>query len=570
MKKILLNIIGLLLLCSVWNACSKDFVETEPIAQSTEVTFYKTMAGVESGVTACYSVLTAIKTFDLDILMTMGSIASDEAEAGAAGKTDVIEYQHVDQLAYTSAEANVLDRPYGFIYRGIMYCNTVLTKIPEFQRSDDPDNYDSLLLQKRYGEASFMRAFYYFTLTQIYGGVPLIDHLLTGSEYNQSRAEISDLYDFIKSDLHVAIANLPTHTEWGADNIGRASKGAAEALLAKVFLYESSYAKYCTDDGTYNGLGVSRFQGMSEHWDSAAYWAEQVIASDNYGLIGENGERFNTWRDPDPAIANTGGYQYIFMLAADNSKEGVFEIQSATDGEEWFDTKGEAYIRWCAPRVLNIGGTTQDYGWGWWCPTDFLVNQYETGDPRYKATVMEEGDTLLHTTGWVTANFDALRDGTGLHRATRKYECSPAEFWSLGLGWEEGPINIKLIRYADVLLFASEAYFEMDNTEKALEYINLVRKRARMSGPDGDAGNPKELTAITHDDIVHERLVELALEGHRFWDLVRWNLAKTYLDHTLADGTAVTFIKGTHEFYPIPDEEISQSKGTIKQYPGWE
>jgi hypothetical protein len=173
---------------------------------------------------------------------------------------------------------------------------------------------------------------------------------------------------------------------------------------------------------------------------------------------------------------------------------------------------------------------------------------------------------------WGYPNFTVLKAGTGLATNSRKYECSYDEFWSKTRGWEDGPIHVKLMRYADVLLFAAEAALESGKTGNAIGeagyYINMVRTRARNSG---NTNSPADITtrAITHDDIVHERLIELACEGHRFFDLVRWNLADHYLNTTLADGSAVAFVKGKNEFFPVPDKEITLSNGVLTQYGSW-
>ena len=266
------------------------------------------------------------------------------------------------------------------------------------------------------------------------------------------------------------------------------------------------------------------------------------------------------------------------MLDANNSKEGVFEIQNVQDGRGSYNTRGNGFIRWCSPRKINLIQTDTrdqdglDFGWGWWCPTDFLVNSYEEGDPRYKATVLEESDSILCSVSsdggiaWRSPNYNVLRSGTGLYRNSRKYECSYEEYWQSSQTWGDGPINMKVLRYADVVLFAAEANLELGNQSKALEYINMVRKRARMSG---ETNKPEDLSSVTKNDIVNERLVELAMEGHRFFDLVRWNLGDQYLNHELADGDQISFVKGKHEFFPIPDKEIIISKGILEQNPGY-
>lgn len=544
--------------------CSDEFVDTKPIVNATEESFYSSMIGADMATTVCYSNFCMEKLWDLCIMMTLGSLSSDEAEAGAGGKTNVVEFQHVDQLIHTPQEANVFEWTWGYLYRTIGYCNVAIEKLPDISKETDP-NFDADLISKRLGEVRFLRALNYFVLAQIYGGVPLVDHVLTPSEYKMGRNEIVEIYDLIKTDLRIAINSLPERSVWGPENIGRASKGAAKALMAKVFLYESSYAK--------NYPGDERFTGLTQQWDSALYWAEQVINSGEYKLVGIDGERFDTWRSPE-----TGGYQWIFMVDGNNSLEGVFEIQNVQDGRGWFDTRGTALCRWCAPsKVREINNPTEDgmdFGWGWWCPSDFLDSSYEPGDPRKAATILTEDDTILCNfdsdggVAWRHPNYKVLNDKEGINRGTRKYEPSYEEYWQNSQTWQDGPIDVKLIRYADVVLWAAEAAFELNNNGKALQYINWVRTRARMSG---NSGIPADLTgAVTHDQIVQERLIELACEGHRFFDLIRWNLGPVYLNHIMMDGkTHVVYEPGKHEFFPIPDKEIALSGNKLKQYSGW-
>jgi hypothetical protein len=233
----------------------------------------------------------------------------------------------------------------------------------------------------------------------------------------------------------------------------------------------------------------------------------------------------------------------------------------------WFYSRGEALVTWCAPR--KVRSQNNDHGWGWWCPTDFLMNSFETGDPRMEATIIDAEDTLLTDSyGWVTPNFDELFDGTGLNKNSHKYECSPEEVIVGPSNWPMGPINLKVIRIADVYLWAAEAYLEMGQAAEGLPFINAVRTRARNSGT---SGVPADLSVaeFTHDALVNERLHELSMEGHRFFDLVRWRLANEYLDHTLADGDQIEFVEGMHEFYPLPSQEVLSSGGALEQYQGW-
>ncbi len=531
-------------------SCSEDFLETQPIATSSPETFYTTVESAEMAVTNCYAMFKVEKTWDLSIMMAMGSVASDEAEAAAGGKGDVTEFQEVDQLRHTATTPQVFEWPYGYMYRAIASCNTAMFYLPNIETANASED---AFIDKKLGEVYYLRAFNYFYLTAIFGGVPKVDHILGPEEYKAGRSEIHEIFALMKSDLNKAITKLPA--DWGESGWGRATKGAAMAQLAKVYLFESSYAKYHNGD--------ERFAGLVEHWDSAAYWAEEVINSGQYELLGSNGETYNTWRGTE-----TPGYSYIFTVDGNSSKEHIFEIICRNDGLGWFQSRGTALTTWCAPRRLETPAGVIDHGWGWWCASPQLIAEYEVDDPRQDLTILDATDSVLHNThGWVTPNFDDLFAGTGNASNSHKYEAGPEEVIVGPGNWPMGPNNIRMIRIADVYLWAAEAYLEMGVPNTGLPFINAVRKRARESG-DNPAALP-DLGSLTHTDIEHERMVELALEGHRFFDVIRWNLGSQYLNHTLADGDEITYTPGQHEFFPLPDGEILQSGGALEQYQGW-
>jgi starch-binding outer membrane protein, SusD/RagB family len=442
MKTAFYKIFFILILTLLGISCDDSFLDTKPIALASPETFYTTVESIDLALTTCYSYFKVEKVWDLSIVMTMGSIASDEAEAGAGGKGDVVQFQHIDQLRHTPSEAQVFEQTWGYLFRAIGACNVAIEAIPTIE----PENAAATAtLDQRLGEAYFLRAFNFFYLTIMYGGVPKVDHVLTPDEFTMARSPLSEILDLIKSDLAIAIDKLPTKAEWGNSNVGRASKGAAMAMLAKTYLYESSYAKNYADD--------DRFAGCVANWDSVVYWAQQVIDMPDYEMIGMSGEKFTTWRDAEGTSPATSAFQYIFMYPANNSSEGVFEIQARNDGLGWFYSRGEALVTWCAPRKVHnaAGGGNLDHGWGWWCPTNFLMNSFETGDPRMEATILDADDSLLSDVyGWVTPNFNDLIDGTGLDKNSHKYECAPEEVVVGPSNWPMGPINLKMIRIADV------------------------------------------------------------------------------------------------------------------------
>ena len=191
--------------------------------------------------------------------------------------------------------------------------------------------------------------------------------------------------------------------------------------------------------------------------------------------------------------------------------------------------------------------------------TLFLATAAETGDetddPRFAVTVAYDGDSVYAgqpSPDWYEMVLPDWATGT----ACRKFECSPEEYWDVMISYFDGPMNIPVIRYADVVLWAAEAALETGDNTKALYYINMIRQRARNSG---STGHPAELVSVTMDDIIRERRLELALEGHRFYDLVRWNMAFDKLNglYRVSQDQTITYIPGTHEFLPIPETALA-------------
>lgn len=531
--------------------CSEDFLDIRPIAAENSGSFYLLEEDAIQAVTTAYAMFNHV-SYDKNLIMVLDA-CSDDAEAGGEFVNEVPSFENFNRLV-PLLTAGELETTYGVSFRAIYFSNIALEKIPGILETD-PDA-DPVLLNRLMAECKFLRAIHYSNLTRYFGGVPYVDHVLGADEYYGGRAPLKELYTLMETDLKEAIAVLPERSAYSSADIGRASKGAARAILARILLYESSYARYYPGD--------ERFEGMEERWDEALEYAEQVINSGEYSLPGINGERYNSWRHPE-----TNGYRYVFTSNGDNT-EGIFEIQNITDGLGWAFARGNAITQYItARRYLDAGGNPQntDY-WGLNLPTQDLVNEFETGDPRLKASIAYEGSgDSIEIAGGLRYLISFDKSVTNTY--CTKYECSAAEFKDVpNTPWHSAPINIKMIRYADVLLIAAEAAVMLEDNEKALQYINEVRTRARLCG---DAGNtiPADLTGtVTLEDIVHERRVELNLEGHRFTDLVRWNLATEYLNHETADGYEVVFESPKHDFIPLPQREIDVNNN-LEQYPGW-
>ncbi len=531
--------------------CSQDFLDVKPQAAENSAAFYLTQDQGEQAVIAAYSQFNNIGVWGVDMMQRLGDIPSDDAEAGGEDITDVPSLQYYNWLTPLTTDG-VLTDTWGTCYKAIYFCNIAIEKLPGILETDP--NADPNIINRRIAEVKFLRAINYFYLTKIFGGVPLVDHVLGSDEFQQARANIKDIYNLIEQDLKDAIAVLPERNAQGGE-FGRASKGAAKALLGRLYLFESSYAK------NYAGKD-SRFDGMTQRWNESLKYSEEVINSGQYELVGINGEKHNSWR------GNVNGYRYIFTSDGDNSKEGVFEIQCVQEGLGWSAARGNALAQWSGARYYyNADGVSTTTGmWGFGVPTQALYDAFEPGDPRLAASMVHDGDTNKY--------YSATAEGFPYsfeHCITKiypsKWEASYLEFRKAGGPWHSAPQNIRLIRISEVYLNAAEAALEAGDQGKALQYINKVRERARMCG---NTGVPAALTSVTLADIQHERRVEFSSEGMRFADLVRWGIAAQVLNASpTADGTQRNYQVGKHEFEPVPEREVSLSNGKLQQYDGW-
>jgi hypothetical protein len=576
MKYKIFSIALLYALNLIFTGCSEDFLETRPIAISTTETFYTDFGAVDATCTAAYGELNAREVFDKNYYMLAGSIPSDDAECGGESLNDYPIAQHFDQFNHTLNDETPLQEIWAYAYKGLRHANTALNRLETVLEIDE--DADPLLVAQRQGEMKFLRGLYHFMLVQVFGGVPIADKEIQPSDFETPRATIKEVFAFIENDLKEAIPALPTKSQLGASNIGRASKGAAQALLSKVLIYESGYAE--------NYAGDPRFGDCQLRWQEALTYAQEVInATSEYSLVGANGERYFSWRTGANTAATIDGYRWLFTTSGDNSSESVFEIQSVADGLGYGSTHGNVLTVYQTVRNYTDGsGEIADVGgWSFNCPTQYLIAAFrnndtresnlnsspgsELDDPRFLTTVGRHGDSILiDATEFVPMNTDNLPTGM----IGRKFECGYDELWNLPNQPWEGPFNVRLIRLSDVLLLAAEAAIKAGDNPAALDYVNRVRSRARACG---NTNFPQNLSAVTFEDIVHERRLELALEPHRFFDLVRWGLAYEFINGIPLEGLGgnftVEFVIGKHEFFPLPLSEVEVSNGGLVQYDPW-
>lgn len=385
-------------------------------------------------------------------------------------------------------------------YSVIGLCNTAL----QFADSLSLKDSSSII---NIAEARFIRAFLYFDLVRSFGQVPKIDfRVYNAIQANIPKSPDTAIYALIDADLLYAEQNLPLR--WTDPKFpGRLTTGAAKTLHAKTHLQRSQ-------------------------WANALPLCQNVISSGVYKLH-EN-------------------YAGIFTESGENGVESIFEVQNYL-GNNGVNNYGNNYG--VSQGVRGAGDW--DLGWGWNVPTQNLVDAYEPGDPRRKATILFSGqnDSLYGRT------VPSYPDQVARPYWNKKVYTDPVMRVSTGSRagvW----VNMRVLRYADVLLMAAEAANETGNGALAENLIEQVRVRAR-------AGNNAILPKITFTSqaqmraaIQQERRIELAMEGGRFFDLVRWNLASTIL------GPQGYLPK--HKYYPIPQPTIDKSGGKLAQNPDYQ
>ncbi|TRX11294.1 RagB/SusD family nutrient uptake outer membrane protein [Flavobacterium gawalongense] len=468
------------------SGCSSDYLDvdqTESISTK-DIALFNNDQGAATFVTAIYSKF-------LDWNMTsfswigLSSIASDDADKGSSPGDTGSDKDVMDALTYNASSPSTSEI-FAANYEGINRCNQALNIIPQL------DQANASLRARLLGEAKFLRAFMYFTLVKTYGGVPIVDHLPNPSSDEDrimqlTRKTSAEVYALIESDLADAIAALPNKSEYAVSEKGRASKGAAYALLAKVNLYQKNWQK--------------------------------VV--DNCNLI--------------TGYAIVSDYASMFRLAGENDAESIFEIQGTGS------TPAKGISGYSATQGARGAG---GWGWGFNTPSQSLVNAYEAGDARKNATIIFAGTTL----------YDGRVVPTTVENPRYNYKAYSSAYTD---AWETD-VNIKYLRYAEVLLMKAEALNELNQTSAAIPLLNQIRTRAGL-------GNT---TAVSQADvriaIWKERRVEMAFEHDRFFDLVRTGQAVAAF---AIDGK--TFVAGKHELFPLPQSFITQSNGLSAQNPGY-
>ncbi len=509
-----IKIISLFFFIIVFSSCKK-WVEYNP-HQDYKITDLDYLKSESDYRTMEVSVYTPLQWLNQDVVVS--DIASDNSVAGGENASDVLNLQNIDDYTVTSDNGTLADL-WKSAYEGINRAN-YMTQYKDKNPAGQTVTFagkDAL-----YGEVYFLRAYYYFDLVKFFGDVPLFTDKRLGITDSRSlkRSPKADVYKQIELDLTNAIAVLPTTPA----QPGRITKYAAQALLGKVYLYENKF-------------------------DAAAAMLENVV-NGPFSLV------------PD--------FASIFLSSGENGPESVFEIQysnlspyynwgGATRGQ------GNYAVQQCG--IRGIQGTSPfAAGWSTNLPTQDLANAYSAGDQRKAATVLDIDKYIVANPSFFNGFFPSTDPGFATNPA---YQVAP--FKNTGLydmkyqprkGQTSGQIelnylnNYRTIRFAGVLLMAAEANNRKSSPDdgKAQGYLNKVRQRAFGDQLHNITATGSALTQA----IWNERRLELAMEGDRFFDLVRTGQAAAKI---------TGFKVGKNEVFPIPQDEVTISG--LTQNPGY-
>ena len=520
MKKIFIiaSLVSFMLLST---QCKKTAIEKPVYAAQSSKNFYRTDADISSALTGTYLELRQTwNEFSLEHYL-IEDVSTDDALKGGGSDDDRGDFQSLSNfIVYpTNSEVN---NTWSILYNLINRTNEVIVYAPAAEG-------DKALIDRYINEAKLLRAFGYYNLVTLYGGVPLVlKPLISAEAVSTPRATVEEVYAQIVSDLTAATA-LPKKSEYGAADQYRVSQGLAYTLLGKTYMFRGDFAK-----------AITAFQ--------------TVVTSGVYSLLTNYGDN---WK-------------------INNSSESVFEISDQMGSDKNIALGSNV------PHFFTSRGTSENYqGYGFHIPTTDLFNEFSPDDPRITYTFTMTGDRYLQD----IQDQDNSSSATGF--GDRKIEVP--YYKRIGLDPWMISYNIRLIRYSDVLLLYSEALNETGNPGLALTYLNQVRSRARRSDPkDSDKEkqvyipntNPNtSLPDVTTTDLTalrlaiwHERRCELGMEGWRRDDLSR---QKRFGQTMKAYATKYKTTKGANfndsrdYLLPIPQNEIDYSNKVISQNPGY-
>ena len=499
-RRIITAFLALSIITVANQSCSDDYIDRDIVYNITSENYFNSPEEYNYALIGAYDVLQS--TY---VNVILGEIASDNTLCGGESANDVIGWQQIDLMTHTPVNSNLRD-VWNWMFAGVNRAAYIL----EFKDKIDFEGKDQIV-----AEARFLHAYYNFELLKWFGGIPLKGdaRFALGDETAIPRATEEEVYASIESDLIAAIEDLAPQ----APQVGRVTKGAAQALLGKVYLYHATAGN-----------------GHPEKYAEAAAMLDEVIGSGQFSLT------------------QGTDYQMLFENSGENGPESVFEVQYTDVEGAGFGclqcSEGNVAVGFSGPRSFN--GPLYTSGFSFNIPTAEAASIFEDDDLRKDVTILD-----MATFGPAfNASYNPGYNDTGFFN--RKYIPRKRSDQAAGDLNLTNPNNYRAIRYADVLLMAAEAHNRSGNDGAAQDYLNEVRERAY----GGTSHNTSATGDALYNEILEERRLELFGEGHRFFDLVRTGRA---------DGTIPGFVENKNEVFPIPLEEIQFSNDLWPQNPNY-
>lgn len=534
-------------------SCAESFLDTVSKTEPNSNNYYKTETQAERALIGCYDGWRQISSQPGTYpFMIAATIMSDECYGGS-GMSDGFGAQNVDQFctAPGPSEMNMFEDDWKSYYAALFRCNTLITQVDNVDWSSEAKKNQIL------GEARAIRAFLYFDMVRLWGNIPLFTE---PSNENREQADPKDVYAVIFSDLKFGMENIPADAYTSADDFGRVTKYACEAILARAYLFYNGYMG--GDPVTVEGTTITKADALAA--------CEDVIASNRYKLVPEFK---NLWPAaslvplPDGQI----GWDTEKSTYAGDANSEVILCQMFTPTQDYNGNNDSN--RW----LVNIGMRILNwspYGKGWGLATispKYYSSLFTANDTRRGASAIDlEAEGVTESADYANAVKD-WREYTGY--SNKKYcplvfgNNSSAATNPDGTGdfMTQNAQTWIIMRYADVLLMAAEL-----GSSNGSAYLDQVRARAGLGH-----------LALNQQNIMEERARELAFEGVRYWDLLRQGV------DVMADAvcaSAATVLNGGNEVQlsydraqiirtkglcQIPYNQITLSHGVLKQNEGW-
>lgn len=499
------KIIGFLMVAMLVlvTGCSDDFLILEPKGSNTENNFYLNEEEIFQGLIAAYDPLSwGGSAGQWSMSLGLLNAASDDCYSGGSDPSDQPAWVAFDAFTMTP-DLGPQEGLWAKYYGGIARCNLLLEKMALL------DDLDETFENRTLAEVKFLRAHYYFDLVRFFENVILTLERISPDQINeQVQAPKEEVYAQIKSDLLDAYNTFELPTSVPPSEFGRVTKGAVTALLGKVILHE----------------------GDESQMGQAATYFEEVINSNLYDLEENFGDIFK--------LENEWGIESIWEIQFSEIQSGGWE--NFVNG-----TEGNYNVQFFGMR--EYVGPTYATGWSF-CPVSFELVDVMENDPRFEHTIID-GNDLRDNFG--ASYTEAFQNTNYFIRKYAGLQDNVASDGEPALNWSN---NERVIRLADVYLMAAEALLRSGGDEStARSYLNKVRSRVGLQ-PLSNSGDS------LLEAIYRERRLELATEGHRFFDLVRTGKATEFL---------TGFQAGKHELLPIPQREIDLTAGALIQNPGY-